>query len=298
MHLGGVTVNRDRERLASRPSFLGPAKGFVERRCRPVDIPETEPSLDALAIDLDEKADAAVQGDGERLGASHSSEASGEHEPAGQRAAEMLAGTGAEGLVGSLQNALCADVDPGARGHLSVHREPHRLVSPEVLPVAPLGHEERVGDEDPWRVRVRLEHSDRLAGLDEQGLVSLEAPERPHDRVIRLPAPGRLAGSSVDDEILPPLGDVRIEVVHEHPEHRFLRPAFAAELGPAWRSNGSGGALGERGHQASLYQRRASAGGAPAPRRPAARTTIRGAPRPAGPQPRDGLQRARRSEAP
>src|SRR5262245_253281 len=36
---------------------------------------------------------------------------------------------------------------------------------------------------------------------------------------------------------------------------------------------------------------RASAGGAPAPRRPAARTAI-GAPRPAGPQPRDGLQRA------
>src|SRR5205807_2476812 len=81
---------------------------------------------------------------------------------------------------------------------------------------------------------------------------------------------------------------VRIEVVHEHPERRLLRPAFAAELGPAWRSNGSGGALGERGHQASLYQRRASAGGAPAPRRPAARTTIRGAPRPAGPQPRAG----------
>src|SRR5262245_36790847 len=36
---------------------------------------------------------------------------------------------------------------------------------------------------------------------------------------------------------------------------------------------------------------RASAGGAPAPRRPAARTPLIAAPRPAGPQPRDGLQR-------
>src|SRR5438093_13689780 len=97
MHLVGVARNQDRERLASRPSFLGPAKGFVERRCRPVDVPETEPSLDALAIDLDEEANAAVQGDGERLGASHSSEASGEHEPAGQRAADVLAGTGPDG---------------------------------------------------------------------------------------------------------------------------------------------------------------------------------------------------------
>src|SRR2546427_3565416 len=38
----------------------------------------------------------------------------------------------------------------------------------------------------------------------------------------------------------------------------------------------------------------ASAGGAPAPRRPAARTSIFiGSPRPAGPQPRDGLRLAR-----
>jgi len=110
MHRGGVPVDGDRERLASRPRFLGPAKGFVERRGRPVDVPQTEPSLDALAIDLDEEADAAVQGDGERLGAPHSPEAGGEHEPTGQRAAEVLAGTGAEGLVGSLQNALRADV--------------------------------------------------------------------------------------------------------------------------------------------------------------------------------------------
>src|SRR5207245_2045273 len=65
----------------------------------------------------------------------------------------------------------------------------------------------------------------------------------------------------------------------------LLRPALTTELGPARRSNGSGGALGERGPQAPLYQRGASAGGAPAPRRPAARTTVRGAAPPAGPPP-------------
>src|SRR5207302_7454402 len=157
--------------------------------------------------------------------------------------------------------------------------------------VAPLGHEEGVGDEDPWRVRVRLEHSDRLAGLDEQGLVAPEAPERSYDRVIGLPAAGRLAGSSVDDEILPPLGDVGVEVVHEHPERRLLRPALTTELGPARRSNGSGGATGEGGDKAPLSPRRGSGGGGPAPRRPGARATIPGAPRPARPQPASGPHR-------
>src|SRR5881628_1050339 len=43
---------------------------------------------------------------------------------------------------------------------------------------------------------------------------------------------------------------------------------------------------------AHYFYSRASAGGSPAPRRPAARTTFIAAPRPAGPQPRDGLRRA------
>ena len=111
---------------------------------------------------------------GERLRAAHAPEAGGEHEAAGQRAAEVLPRAGAERLVGALQDPLGADVDPGAGRHLAIHRQPHRFVSPEMLPVAPLGHEQRVGDEDARRVRVRPEHADRFPGLDEQGLVGAE----------------------------------------------------------------------------------------------------------------------------
>src|SRR2546422_115813 len=56
---------------------------------------------------------------------------------------------------------------------------------------------------------------------------------------------------------------------------------------PLWTPYGTAGRILSEG---------TSAGGAPAPRRPAARTSkFIGAPRPAGPQPRDGLRRALRN---
>src|SRR5439155_18691224 len=72
-----------------------------------------------------------------------------------------------------------------------------------------------------------------------------------------------------------------LELAREELVHRAADPT-----GPAGHD---GNAPFELVH----HNRRASAGGAPAPRRPAARTPIViGAPRPAGPQPRDGLRRA------
>ena len=166
MHRGRIAVDGDRERLAARARLVGPPERFVERRRRPVDVTKPQPPLDTLVVDLDEEADAAVQGDGERLRAPHAPETSRQHQPSGQRAAEVLPRASAEGLVGPLKDALRADVNPGARRHLAVHGEAHRLVAPEVLPVAPLRHEERVGDEHAWRVRMGLEHTDGLSRLD------------------------------------------------------------------------------------------------------------------------------------
>ena len=129
MDRGGVAVQRDRDRLAASARLVSPPERFVQRCRGPVDVAEPEPPLDALAVDLDEEADTAVQGDGERLRAAHAPEAGGEHQAAGQRAAaEVLPRAGAERLVGALQDALGADVDPGAGRHLAVHRQPHRLV--------------------------------------------------------------------------------------------------------------------------------------------------------------------------
>ena len=63
--------------------------------------------------------------------------------------------------------------------------------------------------------------------------------ELAHDDVEGLPAARRLAGAAVDDEIVRPLGDVGIEVVHQHAQRGFLLPALAAQRGAARRANGA-----------------------------------------------------------
>ena len=45
------------------------------------------------------------------------------------------------------------------------------------------------------------------------------------------------AGAAVDDQILGTLGDLGIEIVHQHPQRGFLRPALAGERRAARRAN-------------------------------------------------------------
>src|SRR5690606_11350675 len=47
-----------------------------------------------------------------------------------------------------------------------------------------------------------------------------------------------LAAAAVDDQLLGPLGDLRVEVVHEHPLGRLLDPALRRALGSAGRLHG------------------------------------------------------------
>ena len=131
----------------------------------------------------------------------------------GERAAEALRRDRGEGLVGALQDALGADVDPRTGGHLSVHREPERLQATELRPGRPVGHQVGVGDQDARRPLVGLEHADRPAGLDEHGLVGLERRERAHQRVEAAPVARRLAGAAVDDQVVGALGHLGVEVV-------------------------------------------------------------------------------------
>jgi hypothetical protein len=84
---------------------------------------------------------------------------------------------------------------------------------------------------------MRLEHAHGLAGLDEERFVVLERDERAHDGIERFPVARRLAGAAVDDEIVGALGDIGIEIVHQHPECGFLRPAFAGQRGASRRSD-------------------------------------------------------------
>ena len=206
---------------------------------QPVDVADVEPAPRPRLVDLDDDADALVHGHRQRLRAAHPAETGRQGDRPAQRAAEMLAGRLGERLVGALQDALRPDVDPRAGGHLAVHHQALPLELAEDLPGRPLADEVRVGDEDPRRPRMRPDDPDRLARLDEQGLVALEPAELADDGVERLPRPRRAAGPAVDDEVVGVLGDLRVEVVHEHPEGRFLLPAAAAQLAPARRADGA-----------------------------------------------------------
>ena len=112
-------------------------------------------------------------------------------------AVEVLVRHREEGLVGALHDALGADVDPGASGHLAVHHQTLFIELVEVLPVGPVGHQVGVGDEHPRRILVGLEHPDRLAGLHQQGLIVLEPGQHLDDLVALGPVAGGAADAAV-----------------------------------------------------------------------------------------------------
>ena len=88
-----------------------------------------------------------------------------------RRAAEALGGHRRERLVGALQDALGADVDPRAGGHLAVHGQAERLQPAELRPGGPVADQVGVGDQYPGRPLVGPEHADRPARLHQHRLV-------------------------------------------------------------------------------------------------------------------------------
>src|SRR6185312_5471592 len=103
---------------------------------------------------------------------------------------------------------------------------------------------------DARRPLVRPQDADRLPALDQERLVVAEDAQLTDDRVEGVPAAGRATGAAVHDEVVRVLRHVRVEVVHEHPEGRLLRPAATAQLGAAGGSDGTGTSSGH-GRQAT-----------------------------------------------
>ena len=145
----------------------------------------------------------------------------------------MLVGASRKSFVGSLNDALAADVDPRACRHLPVHHQALLLELAEVLPVRPLADQVRVGDENARRHGVGAKDADRLSALDEQGLVVFELAQSADNGVEAIPVARRLPGAAVDDQVFGALGNLGVEVVHQHPERGFLLPALATDLGSA-----------------------------------------------------------------
>ena len=173
-HLGGVAEHPDRQRpplVAGRDRHLD---GVLQRGRLDVEVAVLDAAGDPGRVALDADHDPVVHRHRERLGAAHAAEAGGQGDRPGEGAAEPLVGDGGERLVGPLQDALGADVDPRAGGHLAVHRQPEVLQPPELLPVGPVADQVGVGDQHPRRPLVGAHHADRLAGLHEHRLVVLQ----------------------------------------------------------------------------------------------------------------------------
>ena len=120
---------------------------------------------------------------GERLRAAHAAEAGGQDPVAVEVAAEMLAAHLGEGLVGALDDALRADVDPAAGGHLAVHHQALPIELVEVLPGGPGGDQVGVGDQHPRRVLVGRKTPTGLPDWT-SSVSSSSRPERLDDRVV------------------------------------------------------------------------------------------------------------------
>jgi hypothetical protein len=79
------------------------------------------------------------------------------------------------------------------------------------------------------------EDADRFAALDEQRFIVLQVAQLADDRIEGVPRTRGFAGAAVHDEVVRPLRDVGVEVVHEHAQCRFLDPAVGAQLAASRR---------------------------------------------------------------
>ena len=195
-----------------------------------------EPAPNPGRIDVDAQCHPVVHGDGERLRAAHAAQAGGDGDRAGEGAAEPLGGDGGEAFVGALEDSLGTDVDPRTSCHLAVHGQFQMLQPTEFIPGGPVGYQVGVGDQHPRGPLMGAHHSDRLARLDQHGLVVGEGGESSRDGIERRPRAGGAAGAAVDHQIVGALGNLGVEVVVQHPQHCFLLPAAAADRCSAGRS--------------------------------------------------------------
>jgi hypothetical protein len=230
-HVGDIAQQADREpALRLLPGLVQQLERFVEAFRHDVAVAGFHPPPDALRIDLHRQAQAVVHRHGQGLRAAHAAEPCRYHQASGEAAAEVLVGAFGEGFVSALHDALRADVNPRPGRHLPVHGQALALEFTEHVPVAPARDQVGIGDQHARRLVVGAEHAHRLAALDQQRLVTFEPPQRLHDALVAIPVARRLAGAAVDDQLVRPLGDGRVQVVHQHAHRRFLVPAQAAQL--------------------------------------------------------------------
>ena len=156
------------------------------------------------------------------------------------------------GFVGALHDALAADVDPAASGHLAVHGQALGVEFVEVFPAGPVRHQVGVGDQYARGIAVGLEYADGFAGLHQQGFVVVEVGQAFDDLVVALPVARGPADAAVHHQLFRVLGHLWVEVVHQHAQRRFSQPAFGGELVATGSADFNVTVLGRLGHKKFL----------------------------------------------
>ncbi len=264
----GVAGHGDRAGLARGAGGEGASDAGRDRRLNLVEVAARKAALDASRVDLGEQADGVQHLCGQRLSPAHAAQTGRDEEPPPEAVAVILAGDGGKGFERALDDPLGADVDPRAGGHLAEHGQALGLEAVEFVQGGPGRHEQAVGDEHARRLGRRREDRDGLSGLDQERLVVAQRLERGDDGVKGRPRAGGSTAPAVDDEVVRALRDVGIEVVHEHPQGRLLRPAAAVQ-GPAMVGADRAGPRLGKGHLGHRFLSSALAQGFPAvPRAP------------------------------
>ena len=66
--------------------------------------------------------------------------------------------------------------------------------------------------------------------------IVLQPSQRRDDAVEALPVARGPADAAIDHQLVRPLGDVGVEIVHQHPQRRFGQPALGASASCRWRA--------------------------------------------------------------
>ena len=248
---GRVTEQADRDGFLVGAALLDDRHGFLDRRGRDIQIAGAQAHLDAAQLAFDRQAGRAGHDGGERLRAAHAAQARRQQPFAVEAAAMMLAPHLDERLIGALHDALGADIDPATRSHLAVHGQTPLIEFVEMLPIGPVRHQIGVGDQYARCIAMGAEHADGLARLHQQSLVVVEPLQRFDDPVIAFPVARGAADPAIDHQFLGPLGDIGMEIVHQHAQRRFGQPALGAEIGAGGRLDDA--AIVDAGHECSAF---------------------------------------------
>ena len=233
--LGGIAEQADRHRLACRLRLLDDRQRLVEVVGLAVEIAGLQPHLDAGRLAFDRQHRGARHGGGERLGAAHAAEPAGQDPAPGEVAAVVPAADLDEGLVGALNDALAADIDPRAR-RSSGRTSSGPCVSSSLKwsQVAQCGTRLELAistrGASSWVRKTPTGLPDWTSSVSSSPRASSGAATM---RSKRLPVARGPADAAIDHQLLRLLGHLGVEIVHQHAQRRLGQPALGAQRRPA-----------------------------------------------------------------